>query len=132
MTTITTDHPVIQAATALTAILAEENAALAALDIPLASLLVERKRAATDALLAAHRRGAAPATPDAIAIAGRLKQLADENKTLLERAMVAQNRVMACIAAAIPKTIGQDGRYGAGGTVAITRSMPAVALSARA
>ena len=66
------------------------------------------------------------------AVAERLRGLARENKQLLERAMVAQNRVMACIARAVPKAIGRGNGYGTNGAHATSRLMPPVALSSRA
>lgn len=123
---------VIAAARALSDVLAQENAALEHLDVLGANLLLVAKQTAFDALLAAQRNGPARPTPEALAVAERLRTLADSNKRLLERAMAAQTRVMACIARAIPKAVNQTARYGAGGLAAGPRTLPPVALSSRA
>jgi len=127
-----TNHPLLDAAEVLSDLLAQENAALAAMNIPRANALLEAKRAAADVLVKVQRRGPVPPSPQARAIAQRLHGLARENKLLLERAMVAQNRVMACIARAVPKAIGRGHGYGANGAHATSRLMPPVALSSRA
>jgi flagellar biosynthesis/type III secretory pathway chaperone len=126
-----TEHTMLDAAAALAEVLEAENAALAAMDIPSANRLLDAKRTATDALLKANRAVPPPPTPAAQAIGLRLRDLAHTNKTLLERAMVAQNRVMACIARAIPRSVNHSGSYGAHGGPAALRSMPPVALSSR-
>lgn len=127
-----TNHPLLDAADALSNLLILENAALSAMNIPGANALLEAKRAATDTLVQVQRRGPVPPSPQARAITQRLHGLARENKLLLERAMVAQNRVMACIARAVPKAIGRGNFYGANGAHASSRLMPPVALSSRA
>lgn len=125
-------HPIIQAAEKLCAILMEENAALLRMDVGGVTLLLIAKRRATDSLLQAQRQGKMMRTSDALSAASRLKTLVSENKVLLERAITAQNRVMACIARAVPKAMDRSGRYGSGGHSAAPHSMPPVALSARA
>jgi len=122
----------LEAAAALATVLAEENAALAVMDIPRANALLATKIAATDRLVLAMRPPVAPLPAQGRAQAGQLRDLAAQNKILLERAMVAQNRVMACIARAVPKAMAQGGPYGAGGGQSRPRNMPAVAFSARA
>ncbi len=126
-----TTHPTLDAATALCEVLEQENAALAAMDIVKANGFLEAKTTATDHLMKARRQMAAPQSAEAEALVLRLKTLAQDNKALLERAMIAQNRVMACIARAAPKVIQQAAQYGANGTRPVTRLMPPVAFSAR-
>lgn len=126
-----TTHATLQAAAALCSVLADENEALAAFDIPRANALLVAKRTATEGLVAAQRSQTLAATPDAIAQARRLDELAARNKQLLERAIVAQHRVMACIARAIPRATGQGGRYGAAGHMQMSRTTPPLALRAQ-
>jgi hypothetical protein len=97
----------VDAAEHLADTLTQENAALAALDL---------KRAG--AMLAVKERAVAEFT---VALAGmsldeadrpwasRLRSLTDENKTLLERAMAAQGRVMAVFAQAVARQSGYGG-----------------------
>lgn len=120
------------AVAALAAVLARENAALEALDIPAACALLESKEAAIGALAAA-RHAAAPATVPAglKAEAARLRDLAQENRRLLENAMLAQSRVLDVIARAARRTAAATPRYGARGAVAADRPS-SIALSARA
>lgn len=122
----------LAAAMALADILAAENEALAGMNIPAAIALVASKQTATDRLLAAREHGSLPPTAEAIAAAERLRILAEDNRRLLERAMVAQKRVLACIAAAVPAAMARQQGYGATGTTAAKRMPPPVALSARA
>ncbi len=116
-------------AEALSDILAAENAALAALDMKAATALLPAKHAATAALAAAQRLSL-PAPPHAAAT--RLRSLALENKRLLERAMTVQDRLLACIARAMPRALPQGGGYGARGGPKSPHLLPPVALSARA
>jgi hypothetical protein len=101
-----------------------ENAALSALDLPLAAgMLADKQRAVAD--LAAAKT--APASRDAAErMARRLQALAVENRRLLERAMAA--RVIEVVARAAASATAPTG-YGAGRTVA---RPTALALSARA
>ena len=126
------DHPVLAAAHALCAVLDEENAALHALDVPRAIALVGAKQAAADALLKAQAHGSPAATAASLALAERLQLGATTNKRLLERAIAAQNRVMACIARAVPKAAERGGRYRATGTAVQTSLTPAVAFRSQA
>ncbi len=126
----------LQSVAALADTLAEENRALAGLDFGRAVMLLETKQRATDAFAAAHHA----ATPDAMRtrrslvepLVRRLRDLADENKRLLERAVTVQGRVIGAIAGAIPKTIGGAPRYGSRGALADVSRMRPIALSARA
>lgn len=124
-------HPVMAAASALADVLAAENAALSRMDVPSANALLPAKQAATEALVSARRDGLPVADTVVLSQVERLTMLAAENKILLERAMAAQNQIMACIARAVPKAL-QNGRYGAGGHATPAQTIPPVALSARA
>ncbi len=129
-------HALTNSAKALAAVLVEENAALAALDLPRAASLLPAKRAATDSFVAAHARHAADGRPNGSAPAGlgilgaRLADLAAENRHLLDRALTVQHRVLDIIAQAVPRASSQAPRYSAnGGLVDRTRALP-VAITA--
>ena len=115
----------------LSRVLRAENAALAAMDISRANALLQEKITATDALSAALKTR--PELPEAARaeITGLLA-LAAENKALLERAMLAQRRVLSCIARAVPKALGQAGNYNAGGKTRSLAQMPPITLSSQA
>jgi len=122
---------VLAATAALTAVLRAENEALAALDIPTANRHLADKTAATEQLTQALR--GKPALPEsARADIAALMALSAENRRLLERAMLAQKRVLACIARAVPRALAQAGGYGAGGRAPPPRQMPPIALSSSA
>jgi hypothetical protein len=93
-------------------LLAEENAALAAMDFARAGALLAPKHAAADALASAWRTASAddPPQPDLM----QLGTLADENRKLLNRAMRVQRRVLELVARAARGTHAAT-RYGAGG-----------------
>ena len=110
----------------LTEILRAENAALSAIDIPSANRLLADKTSAAEALVAAVRgKPVLPASSRA-AVAQVIKL------SLLERAMAAQRRVIAVIARAVPKALGDANPYNAAGRTRPPRSMPAISLSANA
>jgi hypothetical protein len=96
----------------LSALLVEENAALAAMDFARAGGLLAAKHAAADALAAAWRA----ADPGLVMgeTMGELGGLAEENRQLLKRAMRVQQRVLDLVAKAA-RTAPQTGRYGATG-----------------
>jgi len=131
-------HDLLQSATALAYTLAAENRALAELDFTRAVTLLDAKQRATDAFAAAHARAAT--TPDDMRtrrslimdVATRLRELAGENKRLLERAVVVQGRVIGAVVRAIPKAVGGAPRYGSGGALSEATRMRPIALSARA
>lgn len=131
-------HDLTDAAEALAAVLTAENTALAALDLPRAASLVPAKRAATDSFLAAQARLAAAGRRDNAphaalgALAPRLRDLAAENRHLLDRAMATQRRVLDIIAQAVPRASAQAPRYGASGALLDrARALPvAIASSA--
>lgn len=119
------------AAMRLAAVLEQENAALAALDLQSIGALLPEKRAATAAFAAA--RNAAEGEPKAERLrpsAARLAALGAENRRLLERAMTVQTRIMGLVAQALPVTAAPN--YCAGGAPRPARSPIAFALSARA
>ena len=124
--------PVLAAAAALCDILDQENCLLSAMDVPAANLLIAAKLQAADRLVAARRLGGPAPSPVSLAAAERLHGLAAQNKLLLERAITAQRRVMACIARAIPKANNRGGRYGAKGGAPTSGTIQPVALLARA
>ena len=131
----TLSQDVIATAVALADTLARENAALLALNLPAAvALLVEKQRDA-DAFAAAHARLAAEGGMlDGVAetVAARLAGLAAENKRLLERALLVQQRVIGSIARALPRALMTAPRYDAGGGIAAAARPPPVALAAQA
>lgn len=124
-----TSHPTISAARALCAVLSAENAALQTMDITGATSWLAPKQRATDALLAAHKTAPPPDRMAWLAEGQRLNTLVQDNKRLLERAMVAQNRVMACIARAVPRAMPYATRYGAGGQAPSMMAAPPIAVS---
>ena len=126
----------VQSATVLADALADENQALGALEFARAALLLDAKNRATAAFIAAQAREAsAPAemrTRRQVleATIVRLRDLAAENKRLLERAIIVQRRVIGSIVDTIPKA-GPAPRYGASGAFASGDVRP-MALSSRA
>ena len=129
------------AATTLATILAEENIALASLDLAGAARLTAAKRRATDAFTTAHARLAAMASPSggpsgspalAADLTTSLRDLAAENRALLDRALATQARVLDIIAQAVPRASAQAPRYCATATlVGRGRALP-VAITASA
>jgi hypothetical protein len=127
----------VTAAGRLAEVLAAENAALAALDLPRAGAMLAAKTRAADAFVAAHGMshgasqgvspGAGTAPPQ------RLRALLHENQRLLEHAITVQGRVIGVIARALPRALRDPvaTRYGAQGRAAPAR-LSAVAVSARA
>lgn len=97
-------QPMIAATNELADALAAENAALAALDLPAAGRLLDRKQAATTAFSAAQRqaipaRGATDQTA-LRAAATRLQAVTEDNRQLLERAIRVQKQVLGILAQA--------------------------------
>jgi len=106
------------AATRLIQVLTAENASLLALDMPAAAALLDEKLAAARGL--AQAAVARPA--DAAGLALQLRDLAQQNRALLERAIVVQGRVLDMVARAARQGVAQaGGRYGAGGAAALDR-----------
>ncbi|WP_428391892.1 hypothetical protein [Lichenicoccus sp.] len=121
------------AASRLTDILELENQALRQLDLPAATSLLAAKRAALASFELIQARHPAPAPSDQTIWEDlrRLRATTAENKTLLERAMRAQQHIMALLARAAQRT-GQADRYGAKGGYAGYTAVHSFALSARA
>lgn len=124
-----TEHPALNTARALCSLLQAENDALQAMDIGRANALLAHKQTATDAFLATRKLiDSAPAGEWAEELK-RLGFLAGDNKRLLERAMGAQNRLMACIARAIARAMPDASGYSAQGVKPRPRHLPPVAFS---
>ena len=130
-----TAHPVIRAATALAEVLERENARLAALDLAVAGRLLAEKESAVAAFRAAQAEAGgglpAEALEAARAIGLRLRDLAAENRRLLERGMAAQGRVVAVIARAARRAPSGPPRYAASGRLSGPRTPLPLAISAR-
>lgn len=131
----------IAAATRLADTLAQENAALAALDMPRAVAMLPAKLAATEAFTAAQAAlHAAPRRPplsparlrEAAVLTRALVAAAHENRRLLARAIAVQGRVISIIARAARAAAAPPVGYGAAGTLLQTTRPAAVALTARA
>lgn len=121
----------IEAAVALADTLTRENAALLAQDLAGAAAMLERKQAAAAAFAAAQAEASEPAPPDVDRqrLAAQLRDLATENRRLLEQAIRVQGRVIGIVArAATPRPA--MARYGATGAVARGAVAPVI-VSAR-
>ncbi len=99
----------------LSALLVEENAALASMDFARAGALLAPKHSAADALAAAWR-AADPADVEHDKLR-ELGVLAEENRQLLKRAMRVQRRVLDLVAKAA-RSAPRGGRYASRGTMA--------------
>jgi chaperonin cofactor prefoldin len=119
--------------------LAEENEALAQLDLLRAAKLADAKIRASEAFSAAHvavhRTGARIADEiqreETERLSLRLKDLSDENRRLLERAIALQAKVIETIAgAALP--YAQPVTYTTGGRRAPLRPVPFLSIGTRA
>ena len=125
--------PLLTAAARLVQVLTAENAALRALDAPAAAALLEEKLAAARALAeaAAQRPAAALQTPESAGLALKLRELAEENRQLLEHAILVQSRVLDMVARAARQGAAQSsGRYGASGAAAADRGTMALHVRA--
>lgn len=124
------------AAGRLSRVLAAENAALLALNIPAAAALLDEKLAAARELAQVSAGRPATRHPDAAGLALGLRDLAQQNRMLLEQAIVVQGRVLDMVARAARQGVAQSGgRYGAGGAAAMDRGRSdrgAMALQMRA
>ena len=126
----------------LNATLAEENAALSALDLPRAAAMLAAKRSVAEGFLAAgsalERAGIGRVTGttrrSAEAAFSRLATLAETNRSLLQRAIDVQTRVLGTVARAVPRAALQAATgYGAHGRMAHGSGRPpAIAVCARA
>ncbi len=119
------------AAEALAAVLAAENAALAAFDLGHAAAMLAAKTAAAAQFEQAANAADAPQLAAARATALRIQTLAQDNRALLERALHVQGRVLSTIAAALPRALAAAPRYGASGSLTQAARSHAIALSAR-
>lgn len=116
-----------RAAAELARLLERENAALAAFDLPRANAMLADKQAAVNRLAALlqARQAVEPAT------AAHLRELAEQNRRLLQRAITVQGQVIALIAGALPRNAVSP-RYAAAGTPSRGLAPMPFALSARA
>jgi hypothetical protein len=126
----------IAAASLLEATLSAENAALTALDLPRAAAMLADKQRAVAGFVAAldARRDARAAAAQQAAIepmARRLQALSEANRSLLERAIAVQGRVIGVIARAAAPAVAPCGYSGHGASGHPTRPT-ALALVARA
>jgi hypothetical protein len=120
----------IVAAHRLADILEQENDALRAMDLRRATGLLPEKTAAIADLTAAGEASSEPAPASLAAIARRLDGLALRNRRLLERAIVAQQRVIGIVVRAAAATGKAEPCYGNGRYRA--RATSPMALSTRA
>jgi hypothetical protein len=122
----------IAAARLLGDMLAEENAALTALDLPRAgSMLADKQRAITGFLTACEAERTTTPNATIALLARRLQSLSEENRALLERAIAVQGRVIGIVVrAAAPRVAGSG--YSAHGTLGHDARPTAFALCARA
>ena len=126
-----TPTTMLTAAHALADVLARENAALAAMDLPAAAALLPAKTAALAALTAAGSpEDFGPGAADLVAAARRLNDLARDNHRLLERAIAAQQRVIGIVAGAAASAVPAGPSYRASGR--LTPDARPLALSTRA
>lgn len=149
----------LSAATRLADLLAQENAALVALDLPRAAALLAQKQAAAERFAAARsaivpsRSALSRSAPTDLAPTGsvsihpaptgpvpagsvqaalaRLRDVGEQNRRLLERGIAIQGDVIGLIADALHKS-GDPSRYAATGAPDRRVQPVAFALSARA
>jgi hypothetical protein len=121
----------IETVSSLSDTLARENAALDALDLAAAVAVLPDKRRAlallTDAapmVLSAEQR---PAMEAALR---RLRELAGENRVLLQRALTVQSRVIDIVAGSLPRA-QPGGRYSATGARVVPPRAMAWSMSTR-
>ena len=121
----------VAAASRLRDVLSAENAALLALDVPGAASLLDEKLAAARGLAEVSAlRPAARQTAETAGLALQLRDLAQENRRLLERAILVQGRVLDMVARAARQDVAQSsGRYGAGGAAGGATDRCAVAMT---
>jgi hypothetical protein len=107
-----------------------ENAALRVMDLRRAASLLPEKTEAHSALMAFGEIGSAITEPALAQAAARLKNRVLENRQLLERAIVAQQRVIGIVVRAAAAARGAGPVYGTRGGP--TRATLPMALSTRA
>jgi hypothetical protein len=125
---------IIAAAITLAELLDLENSALRALDFAGAvALFPAKQRAADNFAVAQAQLGALPSAlrPEFERTTRRLKDLAADNRRLLEHAITVQGRVIGIVVKALPRALDSAPRYGAQGANSRAR-LPPVALSASA
>ncbi len=121
----------LAAAERLVDALERENAALATLDLPSAAAMFEDKQRAAAGFIAVRTGSIGFGQRAAVERSlGRLQLLAEQNRTLLERAIAAQRRVIGIIARAVPQATATP-RYAAGGSLADAPRPAAFALLTR-
>jgi len=108
-------------------VLALENQSLTALDFPAAIRLLGRKNAAAAAL----QKLRVVTGDGSREVVRDLVDAVEANRTLLERALAIQGRVIGVLAQAA-RASSAPARYGARGSLATNRACHAFALSARA
>jgi len=111
----------------LASVLGEENAALAALDLPRAVALLERKVARVAKFEGLRAVGVPHA--EAVELLEQLAALAVENRRLLDRAIKAQGRLIGVIAGVV-RAAPMAPRYGARGRLRPERAPLSLTLSA--
>jgi hypothetical protein len=122
----------IAAARLLGDMLAEENAALTALDLPrAASMLADKQRAVAGFLAACDAKRTAALNTTIAPLVQRLQSLSEENRALLERAIAVQRRVIGIVVRAAAPRVAASG-YSAHGTLGQNARPTAFALCARA
>jgi flagellar biosynthesis/type III secretory pathway chaperone len=125
-------NALIASASLLADTLAEENAALRALDLPrAAAMLPDKQRAAAGFMAAQAETIEAAQTEAAKSLVLRLQSLAQDNRLLLERAIAVQGRVIEVAARAAIPSVAPAG-YSAHGKPCQAHRPTAFALSARA
>ena len=124
-------NEMLAAANLLADALQRENEALARFDVTQAGVLLMEKTDAVSRFTAATRMaegGPLLSGPTTVQAAHRLRNLADENRRLLDHAIKVQSRVINIIRQAALRP-GVDRRYQAGGRSAQTRSQPMTLLA---
>jgi hypothetical protein len=121
--------PAREAAARLADILAQENAALTALAFGRTADLAADKERALDDLRRAFPAGVGAAVLGDLA--GELNRLLAENKLLLQRAILVQGQLIACIARAARRSQNGARAYGRTGGWAHEARPAAMALAAR-
>lgn len=125
-----TEPDLVAAANRLATVLERENAALTRMDIPAASNLLDAKSEAIAALEALDPRLNPRGDAELEVAARRLDALVRENRTLLKRAMAAQEHVIRIVADAIALVMAPQASYG--GPRQIARPPMPRSLSTRA
>ena len=96
-------HDLATAVARLTEVLAAENAALTALDLPRAGAMLTEKTRAADAFVVAERVSRGTSSATGAAAPAHLRTLVVENQRLLQHAITVQGRVIGTIAREIGK-----------------------------